>query len=73
MRDTDFKTVHFADIKLFNVYSHSGDFGQVKIGLTGSFKDVRQVIVYFTEFGEDIGLQKTIQEPRIGSNTSHFQ
>ena len=32
------KPFHFADIKQFKVDSHSGDFGQVKMGLAGSFE-----------------------------------
>ena len=63
----DFQTGNFADFKQFKINSHVAKFGQAKIDPNCSSLPTlgRSHLLYY--FGQKI------QEPSIGSGTSHFQ
>ena len=56
----DFQTVHFAGLGKFKVDFHFADIGEVKIDLTRFFFTVFGQVSYYTGFGQNIRLRKTI-------------
>ena len=56
-----FQTGHFADFEQLKVDIYFANFGQVKIDPTHSLLLLWTGHSYFTDFGQDIRLQKTIQ------------
>ena len=60
--DIDFQTGHFADFDQFKVDSHSATLGKSK-NWPYSFILLTLAHSYFSEFGQNVGLQKTIQNP----------
>ena len=78
----DFQTGNFADFEKSKIDSHFNNFGQVKINPSCLLLLLWAGHSYFTEFEQDIKPWKTIQilsvwqkiqEPHIGSATSHLQ
>ena len=78
----DFQTDSFADSELFKIDSHFADLGQVKTDPNCSSLLTLGWSQLFYYFRQDVRSRKTIQtltiwqkiqEPGIGSGTSHFR